>query len=110
MSNARIVQLEKRGVVIGDRTAGVMQSLGFRHFLGEDSGVFYGANITNADVIMTDGKSLERVGVTPDELLLQTAADLAAGRDPVLARAAAIAGFELPPDKAGAMFPIEWRK
>jgi carboxyl-terminal processing protease len=108
---ARVVQLEKRGVVIGDRTAGaVMQSRGFRQMLGEGSGVIYGASITNADVIMTDGKSLERVGVTPDELLLPTAADLAANRDPVLSRAAAMAGFELPPDKVGAMFPVEWRK
>ena len=41
---------------------------------------------------------------------LPTAADLAAKRDPVLARAAAMVGFELPPDKAGAMFPVEWRK
>jgi C-terminal processing protease CtpA/Prc len=108
---ARVVQLEKRGVVIGDRTAGaVMQSRAFGRLLGEGSGVIYGASITNADVIMSDGKSLERVGVTPDELLLPTAADLAAKRDPVLARAAAMAGYELPPDKAGAMFPIEWRK
>jgi C-terminal processing protease CtpA/Prc len=98
-------------VVIGDRTAGaVMQSRGFHQMLGEGEGVIYGASITNADVIMADGKSLERVGVTPDELLLPTAADLAARRDPVLSRAAATAGFELPPDKAGAMFPIEWRK
>jgi hypothetical protein len=59
---------------------------------------------------MSDSKSLEGVGVTPDELLLPTAADLAANRDPVLARAAAVAGFELPQDKAGAMFPVEWRK
>jgi carboxyl-terminal processing protease len=113
---ARVVQLEKRGVVIGDRTAGaVMQGSRFSAMLGitmlgMGEGVFYGASITNADVIMADGKSLEGVGVTPDELLLPTAADLAAKRDPVLARAAAMAGFELPPDKAGAMFPIEWRK
>lgn len=108
---ARIVQLEKRGVVIGDRTAGaVMQSQTFGHKVGVDTVRFYGVSVTNADVIMADGKSLENVGVTPDELLLPTAADLAAKRDPVLARAAAMAGFELPPDKAGAMFPIEWRK
>lgn len=108
---ARVVQLEKCGVVIGDRTAGaVMQSRSFDHQMGTDTVIFYGVSITNADVIMSDGKSLEGVGVTPDELLLPTAADLAAKRDPVLSRAAAMAGFELPPDKAGAMFPIEWRK
>jgi len=108
---ARVIQLEKRGVVIGDRTSGaVMQARGFSKMLGMGEGVFYGASITNADVIMADGKSLERVGVTPDELLLPTNADLAARRDPALSRAAAMAGVELPPDKAGAMFPIEWHK
>jgi len=108
---ARTIQLEKRGVVIGDRTAGaVMQSRTFDHQMGTDTVIFFGVSVTNADVIMSDGKSLEGVGVAPDELLLPTAADLAANRDPVLARAAAIVGFELPQDKAGAMFPVEWRK
>ena len=32
--------------------------------------------------------------MTPDELILPTAADLAAGRDPVLARAAALGDFK----------------
>src|SRR5262249_35303347 len=108
---ARVVQLEKRGAVIGDRTAGaVMRSRSFDHKMGTDTLIFYGVSVTDADVIMADGKSLEGVGVTPDELLLPTAADLAAKRDPVLTRAAAMAGFELPPEKAGAMFPVEWRK
>jgi C-terminal processing protease CtpA/Prc len=108
---ARVIQLEKRGAVIGDRTAGaVMQSRTFDHQIGMDTVVFYGVSVTNADVIMSDGKSLEGVGVTPDELLLPTAADMAAKRDPVMSRASAMIGFELPPDKAGAMFPIEWRK
>ena len=108
---ARVIQLEKRGAVIGDRTAGaVMQSRTFDHQIGMDTVIFYGVSVTNADVIMSDGKSLEGVGVTPDELLLPSAADLAAKRDPVMARAAAAVGFELPPDKAGAMFPVEWRK
>jgi C-terminal processing protease CtpA/Prc len=59
---------------------------------------------------MTDGKSLERVGVTPDEVLLPSAADIAAKRDPVLSRAADVVGFKLSPEKAGELFPIEWRK
>ena len=71
---------------------------------------FYGASITNADVIMKDGKSLEHVGVTPDELLLPTAADLAANRDPVLSHAAELVGLKLDSDAAGKLFPIEWRK
>ena len=107
---ARIVQLEKRGVVIGDQSSGmVMQSIFHEQEMGADNIILYGVNITNADVIMSDGKSLEHVGVTPDELLLPTGADLAAGRDPVLARAAEILGVQLAPEKAGAFFPIEWK-
>jgi carboxyl-terminal processing protease len=106
---ARVVQLEKRGKIVGDRTAGaVTQSKFYRREGGTSGSIVYGAFITNADLIMTDGKSLEKLGVTPDETLLVSAADLAAGRDPVLSRAAALAGFELSPEKAGTMFPIEW--
>ena len=67
----------------------------------------YGASITDADFIMADGKSLEQVGVTPDELVLPTGADLAARRDPVLARAVELAGTYISPAKAGALFPLE---
>ena len=107
---ARLVQIEKRGVVIGDVSAGaVMQSRFYQRELGVDTVVFYGASITDADVIMSDGKSLEHTGVIPDELLLPTAQDLAANRDPVMVRAAEFLGVKLDPVKAGAMFPIEWK-
>src|SRR5262245_41779413 len=108
---SRVIQLEKRGVIIGDRSAGaVMQSIQQGHQVGMETVSFYGASVTNADVIMKDGKSLEHQGVIPDELLLPTAADLAANRDPVLARAAELVNLKLDPDSAGKLFPIEWRK
>ncbi|MDQ1523613.1 MAG: hypothetical protein QOE47_1537, partial [Pyrinomonadaceae bacterium] len=105
----RVMQLEKRGVVIGDQSAGaVMRSRTYGHDVGGVNLVAFGASITNADVIMTDGKSLERVGVTPDELLLPTGEDLAARRDPVLARALELAGVKVTPEKAGTFFPPQW--
>ena len=111
---ARVVQLEKRGTVIGDRSAGaVMRAIYRPGLMGDMSSsnmVPFGASVTVADLIMTDGKSLEHVGVTPDELALPTPAELAAKRDPVLARAAAIVGAELSAEKAGSMFPIEKEK
>jgi carboxyl-terminal processing protease len=108
---ARVIQLEHRGTVLGDHSSGsVMESRRYEFQQGADTQIFYGASITDADLIMGDGKSLERTGVVPDEVILPSPADLAAGRDPVLARAAKLAGVELDPVKAGLLFPIEWRK
>jgi len=108
---ARVVQLEKRGIVIGDRSAGaVMRAKHHSRQLGMDTVVPYGVSITDADIVMGDAKSLERVGVIPDETRLVSAVDLAARRDPVLAYAASLAGVTLPPEKAGTLFPMEWRK
>jgi C-terminal processing protease CtpA/Prc len=103
---ARVVQLEKRGTVIGDRTAGaVMTSRQFGHTVGVGAMAFYGASITVGDVRMSDGGSLEKVGVMPDEIALPAPEDLATDRDPVLARAVALAGGEITPEQAGALFP-----
>jgi C-terminal processing protease CtpA/Prc len=108
---ARVMQLEKRGTVIGDRTAGaVMRAKQYSHQVGVDTVAFYAVSVTDGDLIMTDGKSLEGQGVIPDELLLPTPADLAAKRDPVLARAMSLVGMNVSPEKAGALFPTEWRK
>jgi C-terminal processing protease CtpA/Prc len=102
---ARVVQIEKRGTVIGDRSAGaVMTARMFPHTIGIDKIAFYATTITIGDVRMSDGSSLEHVGVTPDETLLPTAADLAARRDPVLARAIGLLGGTMTAEQAGQLF------
>ncbi|MGC1461968.1 MAG: S41 family peptidase [Terracidiphilus sp.] len=106
---ARVIQLEHRGTAIGDRTAGaVMEAREYPDSQGADIKIFYGFSVTDANLVMSDGKSLEKTGVVPDELLLPTGADLAAGRDIVLARAAELAGIKLDPVEAGKLLPFEW--
>ncbi|HEU4932965.1 MAG TPA: S41 family peptidase [Pyrinomonadaceae bacterium] len=95
---ARVMQLEGRAVVLGDRTPGrVMRSR--QHPVRMDTkrniAIAYVLSITDADIVMKDGKSLEGVGVTPDELLLPSPKDLAGKLDPVLQRAAALVGKQL---------------
>jgi C-terminal processing protease CtpA/Prc len=108
---ARVIQIEKRGLVVGDRSAGaVMRSIHHPHQLGTDTVIPYSVSITDADIFMTDGKSLEHVGVAPDEMMLPKAADLAAKHDPILAYAIKLLGGTTTPQLAGAMFPREWRK
>jgi C-terminal processing protease CtpA/Prc len=106
---ARVMQLEQRGVVVGDRSSGsVMEAKRFSESQGMDTKIFYGFSITEADLIMKDGKTLEHAGVTPDEVVLPSSTDIAEGRDPALTRAAALAGLVLEPGQAGKMFPYEW--
>lgn len=107
---ARVLQMEKRATIIGDRSAGaVMEALMYQFAQVDPLLIIYGFEVTEADIIMKDGLSLEKRGVTPDELLLPTGADLASGRDPVLARAAKLAGLDLDPVAAGTLFPFEWK-
>jgi len=95
---ARVMQLEGRAIVLGDRTSGlVMRSR--RHILWMNTKsnipISYILSITDADLVLKDGKSLEGVGVTPDELVLPSPKHLAGKLDPVLERAAALVGEQL---------------
>lgn len=95
---ARVMQLEGRAVVLGDRTPGqVMRSRSYPVRMDTKSNIpiAYVLSITDADIVMKDGKRLEGVGVTPDELLLPSPKDLAGKLDPVLQRAAALVGKQL---------------
>jgi C-terminal processing protease CtpA/Prc len=106
---ARVLQLEHRGTVVGDTSAGaVMQSRFFGDSVGLDTKVFYGISITDANLIMADGKSIENVGVIPDEKVLPSAKDLADNLDPAMSRAAELAGVKLTSSEAGKLFPYLW--
>lgn len=103
---ARVVQLERRGFIVGDRSSGsVMESRLYPHQVALDSKVSYAISVTDADLVMTDGKSLEHVGVEPDTIFLPTDQDLANNRDPALAKAAGLVGAKLSPEEAGTILP-----
>jgi C-terminal processing protease CtpA/Prc len=63
----------------------------------------YGMSVTVADVVMPDGGKLENVGVIPDEVVLPSGEEIAAGNDPVLARALTMLGVPLTAREAGAL-------
>jgi carboxyl-terminal processing protease len=104
---ARVVQLEKRGFIVGDRSSGsVMEARVYPHEVALDSPVSYAISVTDADLVMTDGQSLEHVGVDPDILILPTSEDLVNNRDPALAKAAGLVGAKLSPEEAGKLLPF----
>jgi carboxyl-terminal processing protease len=108
---ARVIQLEKRGTVLGDRSAGaVAEARDFVHAIKLDATNVsqYTVRVSVRQVTMNDGKTLENEGVTPDDTVIPTADDLAAGRDPVLARAIGLAGTNITREEAGKVIPFEW--
>ncbi|HWN11046.1 MAG TPA: S41 family peptidase [Pyrinomonadaceae bacterium] len=110
---ARAMQMRKRATIIGDRSAGaVMRG---RHY---EKPVFdsdnrttrsiFAVSITDADIVMADGKSLEHFGMIPDEIVLPTEADIVSGRDSVLSHAAALLDVKIEPERAAKFFPFDW--
>ncbi|HET9712302.1 MAG TPA: S41 family peptidase [Pyrinomonadaceae bacterium] len=106
---ARTIQLEKRGTIIGDQTAGrVMTARRYEDKVPVGLKVaYFGFSVTILDLIMSDGMSLEHRGVTPDEVRLPSPEDLAAGRDVVLSYAASLFGVTLDPVEAANLFRTE---
>ena len=96
---ARIIQLEKRGKIMGDQTRGAVMKARKAPF----------GSISVAEILMPDGKSLEKIGVTPDEILLPNSMDLMNRYDPVLSRAFFLFGLVLGADDAGKLFQYRER-
>lgn len=106
---ARFIQMHQKGVVLGDQSAGaVMMSRASPLSMGAEALVLYGMNMTHADVIMTDGVSLEHIGVTPNVKLLPSGGELGKLHDPVLAEAFKLFGENVTPEQAGKFFPFNW--
>lgn len=109
---ARIIQIEKRGKVIGDVTAGaVMTSQGkglttVRPGQPDFEFSVFGLRLTIADLIMSDGNRLEKIGVIPDHPVGPTQQALIKGNDPILAFAAGLLKARLTPEDAGKFYFI----
>jgi len=104
---ARVLQIEKRAKVFGDFSAGAVMtsiSVPFTRMLHPDTiyaSNLFGMSVTVADVIMSDGSRLEKVGVVPDFPLQPTGLALKQKMDPVFSFAASKMGVEITPENAG---------
>ncbi|MFT3896203.1 MAG: S41 family peptidase [Thermomonas sp.] len=100
---ARTLQLTGRGIVIGDRSAGSV-NVGQEHDATVKRGDYLTVgtvSVTIGDLVMPDGGRLEKHGVAPDILVNPTQADIAAQRDPVLAKALEAVGQPMSAEAAG---------
>ena len=94
----RLMQIEKKAIVYGDRTAGAV--LAAKFFQYDDQ---VGASITVSDFVLPNGERLENVGVTPDVPVVPTAKYLMADTDPVLSYVLLKAGARVPPAAAAGL-------
>jgi C-terminal processing protease CtpA/Prc len=110
-SFARVIQIEKRGTVWGDRSSGrLMEAKEYVHTIGTSRVLAFADSVTEAELKMSDGGSLEHIGVNPDSLVLPDPTDLATSRDPVISKAAEALDVKVTPEEAGTFFPFEWPK
>ncbi|MGI8788123.1 MAG: S41 family peptidase [Pyrinomonadaceae bacterium] len=107
---ARTIQLEKRGKIIGDLSAGAVMTSNF--FTGiNQRGVsdyatysVFAISLTVGDFVMSNGERLENFGVMPDNRIGPTGTSLAKGYDPVLSYAANSFGVKLSGEQAGQLY------
>jgi carboxyl-terminal processing protease len=92
---ASAVQEHGAATVLGTNTAG---SVAAAQVFGLPDGA--GLQVTVFEILSADGKPLNKVGVTPDEVIEPDSADVARGSDPVLVRA-----IEILHSQAGAPEP-----
>lgn len=79
------LQQSRRAVVVGERTAGAV-------LISQDTELPDGGrlSLSRADLIMRDGRRLEKNGLTPDTMVTRTVEDRRAGRDPQMEAAIAL--------------------
>lgn len=106
---AAVVQQRKRGLVLGDRTAGqLFETTGVAYARGALFAFsFAGVRVPSGEITLADGSTLDGRGLTPNLVLLPQPADFIAGRDPVLARAVAMSEETLSPEDAYRLFHRE---
>lgn len=109
---ARVIQIEKRGKVIGDVSKGAVMTSIYRPLFSPGSALAdiifssVGMSVTIGDVVMRDGSRLENVGVVPDYPVVPNGLALSKKMDPILAYAAVLLGAELSLEKAGEFYFI----
>jgi carboxyl-terminal processing protease len=74
-----VMQFHHRAKIFGEQTSGVVLASRFFPLPGNGR-----LQLSIDDYLAPDGRRLEGNGVTPDQVIAQTADDLRAGRDPVL--------------------------
>ncbi|MBC7791689.1 MAG: hypothetical protein H7Z74_17215 [Anaerolineae bacterium] len=108
---SRIMQLEGRAIIVGDRSAGLVTTA---YTLGREVGftqvLSYTVQVSISDVVMSDGQRLENIGVIPDHFVLPTGADMAARRDPAMAKALSLVGVTTSPEQAGSFLRPQPKK
>jgi C-terminal processing protease CtpA/Prc len=104
---ARVMQIERRGKIVGDVSAGAVMtsnlvSMATRYGTpGNEIVTPFLLNLTIGDLIMSDGTRLEGTGVIPDVLIGPNGKALSEKRDPILAYAAQAFGAETDGVQAG---------